>query len=53
MVSTVAGNCTDVAATTTYPFALCKFTRIEHIWLDCAFQIFCQDTNLFTDVAAL
>ena len=30
-----------------------QFNRIENIWLDCAFQIFCQDTYQFTDVAAL
>ena len=30
-----------------------QFNRIENIWLDCAFQIFCQDTYQFTDVAAI
>ena len=26
-----------------------QFNRIENIWLDCAFQILCQDTNLFAE----
>ena len=30
-----------------------QFNRIENIWLDCAFQVLCQDTNLFTDSATL
>ena len=51
MVSTVAGNCTGVAA---YHISLClvhrlQFNRIENIWLDCAFQILWQNTNLFAE----
>ena len=30
-----------------------QFNRIENIWLNCALQIFCQDTNMLTDVATL
>ena len=26
-----------------------QFNRIENIWLDCAFQALCQDTNLFAE----
>ena len=37
-----------------YHISLClvhrlQFTRIENIWLDCAFQVLCQDTNLFAE----
>ena len=26
-----------------------QFNRIENIWLDCAFQILCRNTNLFAE----
>ena len=37
-----------------YHISLClvhrlQFNRIENIWLDCAFQVLCQDTNLFAE----
>ena len=56
MASTVAGNYTGESGN--YHISLClvhrlQFNRIENIWLDCALQIFCQDTNMLTDVATL
>ena len=54
MVSTVAECCTSESGN--YHISLClvhrlQFNRIENIWLVCAFQILCQDTNMLTDVA--